>query len=54
MMFTYSRPYKPRAAKPVTPAMVRQQKSESRLRRFDQAAICVYGLMALVLLVHLI
>jgi hypothetical protein len=40
--------------KPVTPSMQRQQRSAARLRRFDRAIFCGYGLLASVLLLRLV
>ena len=41
-------------SKPVTPSILRQQRSAERLRRFDRAMICGYGLLASLLVLHLI
>jgi hypothetical protein len=40
-------------SKPVTPSILRQQRSAERLRRFDWAIICGYGVLVSVLLLRL-
>ncbi|MDR3521232.1 MAG: hypothetical protein P4L54_06405 [Acidocella sp.] len=50
LMFTYSRPAKPRTKKPITKAMARQFKSEDRRRKFDQAMLVAFTAMGLIML----
>jgi hypothetical protein len=42
-----------KSSKPITPAILRQQRSVEKLRRFDRAMICGYGLLASILVLHL-
>ncbi len=49
-MFACLRPVNRPVRKPITKAMEKQIKSETRLRRFDQAMFFVYGAMGVVLL----
>jgi hypothetical protein len=43
-----------KSSKPTTPSILRQQRSAERLRRFDRAITCGYGLLASILVLHLI
>jgi hypothetical protein len=43
-----------KSPKPITPAILRQQRSAERLRRFDRVMICGYGLLASILVLHLV
>jgi hypothetical protein len=53
-MLTQNPPPKRRHPKPLTKAMAQQQKSEERIKKFDQAALLVFGLMAGLLLAQAI
>jgi hypothetical protein len=43
-----------KTSKPTTPSILRQQRSAERLRRFDRAMICGYGLLASILVLRLV
>jgi hypothetical protein len=43
-----------KGSEPTTPSIVRQQRSAERLRRFDRAIIGGYGLLASILVLHLV
>ncbi|HEY1857443.1 hypothetical protein [Acidocella sp.] len=42
-----------KSSKSTTPSILRQQRSAERLRRFDRAMICGYGLLASILVLRL-
>ena len=43
-----------KSPKLMTPSILKQRRSAKRLRRFDRAMICGYGLLASVLVLHLV
>jgi hypothetical protein len=53
-MFACLRPVNRPVRKPITKAMEKQIKSETRLRRFDQAMFVVYGAMGVILLFEVV
>lgn len=53
-MFACLRPVNRPVRKPITKAMEKQIKSETRLRRFDQAMFFVYGAMGVILLFEVV